>query len=171
MWARAGRALGRAALWAARLLVDFRATRAGIRRAILAATPLPGQDQAARATESAVAALEAEVLRISDGMTALGTAVTDALETSRERQDALAGQVSALAALIPPEAGRRVTGYATKKAAFLAAYRAHADYGNRAAASRVAAELAPAAGLQAGTARSYAYAELEARAAQNGAPA
>ncbi len=58
--------------------------------------------------------------------------------------------------------------YPTKKAAFLAAYRAHADYGDRAAASRVAAELAPGAGLQAGTARSYAYAELEARAEMNG---
>ena len=171
VWARFGRQLGRAALWAARLLVDFRATRAGIRQAILAATPLPGQDEAARATESAVAAREAEMLRMSDGITALGSAVTDALETFRERQDALAGQVSALAAVIPSEAGRRVTAYATKKAAFLAAYRAHAEYGNRAAASRVAAELAPAAGLQAGTARSYAYAELDGRAAQNGAQA
>ena len=42
VWARFGRALGRAALWAARLLVDFRATRTGIRQAILRATPLPG---------------------------------------------------------------------------------------------------------------------------------
>ena len=45
VWARFGQRLGRAALWAARLLVDFRATRAGIRQAILAATPLPGQDE------------------------------------------------------------------------------------------------------------------------------
>ena len=37
VWARFGQRLGRAALWAARLLVDFRATRAGIRHAILAA--------------------------------------------------------------------------------------------------------------------------------------
>jgi hypothetical protein len=49
----------------------------------------------------------------------------------------------------------------TKKAALLALYRAHPDYGNRAAASRVAAELAPQAGLQAGTARTYVYAELD----------
>ena len=53
---------------------------------------------------------------------------------------------------------------ATKKAALLALYRAHPEYGNRASASRVAAELAPAAGLQANTARSYLYAELESRA-------
>ncbi len=43
----------------------------------------------------------------------------------------------------------------TKKAVLLALYRAHPDYGNRGRASRVAAELAPQAGLQAGTARSY----------------
>ena len=49
----------------------------------------------------------------------------------------------------------------SKKAAFLALYRAHPEYGVKAAASRVAAELAPAAELQPGTARSYAYAELK----------
>jgi hypothetical protein len=43
-------------------------------------------------------------------------------------------------------------------------YRAHPDYGDRGTASRVAAELAPQAGLQAGTARSYVYAELDGRA-------
>ena len=51
----------------------------------------------------------------------------------------------------------------TKKAVLLALYRAHPDYGNRGRASRVAAELAPQAGLQAGTARSYLYAELDGR--------
>ena len=40
----------------------------------------------------------------------------------------------------------------------------HPDYGNRGTAGRVAAELAPQAGLHAGTARSYVYAELGARA-------
>lgn len=51
----------------------------------------------------------------------------------------------------------------TKKAVLLALYRAHPHYGNRGTASRVAAELAPQAGLQAGTARSYLYAELDGR--------
>ena len=51
----------------------------------------------------------------------------------------------------------------TKKAALLALYRAHPDYGDRGTASRVAAELAAQAGLQAGTARSYLYAELDGR--------
>ena len=52
----------------------------------------------------------------------------------------------------------------TKKAVLLTLYRAHPDYGDRGTASRVAAELAPRAGLQAGTARSYVYAELNRRA-------
>jgi hypothetical protein len=51
----------------------------------------------------------------------------------------------------------------TKKAVLLALYRGHPDYGNRRTASRVAAELAPQAGLQAGTARTYLYAELDSR--------
>ena len=52
----------------------------------------------------------------------------------------------------------------TKKAVLLTLYRAHPDYGNRSTASRVVAELAPQAGLQPGTARSYLYAELVGRA-------
>jgi hypothetical protein len=51
----------------------------------------------------------------------------------------------------------------TKKAVLLSLYRAHPDYGNRSTASRVAAELAAQAGLQAGTARTYVYAELDGR--------
>ena len=49
----------------------------------------------------------------------------------------------------------------TKKAVLLGLYRAHPDYGKRGRASRVAAELAPQAGLQTGTACSYLYAELD----------
>ena len=51
----------------------------------------------------------------------------------------------------------------TKKSVLLALYRAHPDYGDRGTASRVAAQLAPQAGLQPGTARSYLYAELDGR--------
>lgn len=68
------------------------------------------------------------------------------------------------AAPLPPRAGASVRETTesprTKKAALLALYRAHPDYGNRSTASRVAAELAPKAALQAGTARTYLYAEL-----------
>lgn len=56
--------------------------------------------------------------------------------------------------------GRPVTGFGTKKAAFLSRYRGHPEYGNRSAAGRVAAELAPLAGLQAGTGRTYIAEEL-----------
>jgi hypothetical protein len=53
-----------------------------------------------------------------------------------------------------------VIGFGTKKAAFPSLYRAHPEYGNRSAAGRVAAELAPLAGLQAGTGRTYIAGEL-----------
>jgi len=58
------------------------------------------------------------------------------------------------------DAGQLVTGFRTKKAAFLSRYRSHPAYGNRSAAGRVAAELAPLAGLQAGTGRTYIAEEL-----------
>jgi hypothetical protein len=57
-------------------------------------------------------------------------------------------------------AGQPVTGFGTKKTAFLARYRGHPEYGNRSATGRVAAELAPLAGLQAGTGRTYIAEEL-----------
>jgi hypothetical protein len=66
-----------------------------------------------------------------------------------------------LPALPRPPAPGDVEPPRTKKAALLALYRAHPDYGDRSRASRVAAELAAQAGLQAGTARSYLYAELD----------
>ena len=65
------------------------------------------------------------------------------------------------APLPEPTAPEAIEPTRTKKAALLALYCAHPDYGNRGRASRVAAELAPQAGLQAGTARSYLYAELD----------
>jgi len=48
----------------------------------------------------------------------------------------------------------------TKKDRFLVLYRAHKQYGNRAAAGQVAGELAPFADLQPGTGRTYIYEEL-----------
>lgn len=68
-----------------------------------------------------------------------------------------------LPGLQAPEKPEAIGPPSTKKAALLALYRQHRDYGNRAAASKVAAELAPQAGLQAGTARAYLYAELDGR--------
>jgi hypothetical protein len=68
-----------------------------------------------------------------------------------------------LPSLPETSAAATVEPYCTKKAVLLALYRAHPDYGNRRTASRVAAELAPQARLQPGTARSYLYAELDGR--------
>jgi hypothetical protein len=56
--------------------------------------------------------------------------------------------------------GQLVTGFRTKKAAFLVRYRSHPEYGDRSAAGRVAAEIAPLADLQAGTGRTYIAEEL-----------
>ena len=69
-----------------------------------------------------------------------------------------------LPALPKPPAPETIEPPRTKKAVLLALYRAHPDYGDRSTASRVAAELAPQAGLQEGTARSYLYAELDGKA-------
>jgi Protein of unknown function (DUF2637) len=68
-----------------------------------------------------------------------------------------------LPALTEPPVAEALQPVRTKKAVLLALYRARPDYGDRSRASRVAAELAPLAGLQAGTARSYLYAELDGR--------
>ena len=57
-------------------------------------------------------------------------------------------------------AAQPVIEFPTKKAAFLSRYRAHPEYGNRSAAGRVAAELAPLAALQPGTGRTYIAEEL-----------
>jgi hypothetical protein len=51
--------------------------------------------------------------------------------------------------------------FATKKQAFLSRYRGHPQYGIREAAAQVATELAPLAGLQAGTGRTYIAEELK----------
>jgi hypothetical protein len=68
-----------------------------------------------------------------------------------------------LPALAEPAAAEALQPARTKKTVLLGRYRAHRDYGDRSRASRVAAELAPQAGLQPGTARSYLYAELDGR--------
>jgi len=70
-----------------------------------------------------------------------------------------------LPGLLPaPEEPKAIDPPPTKKAALLALYRAHPEYGVRTSAAKVAGELAAQAGLQAGTAHAYVYAELESRA-------
>ena len=68
-----------------------------------------------------------------------------------------------LPGLVPPEEPKAIDPPVTKKAALLALYRQHAEYGVKASASKVAAELAPLVDLSPGTARNYVYAELESR--------
>ncbi len=69
-----------------------------------------------------------------------------------------------LPGLEAPEGRQAIDPPPTKKAALLALYRVHPEYGVKASASKVAAELAPQVELSPGTARNYLYAELEARA-------
>jgi len=130
-WAVAGTAAGRVArfaglsvLYALRLLLDRKGTCAGIRAAVLNATPLP---------ELAAAA---------------GDKDQDDEKPGRERG----------------RGGRRHRSGTSKKSILLDLYRGHQAYGDRARVSPVAAELAPQAGLQAGTARSYLYEHLDERA-------
>lgn len=72
-----------------------------------------------------------------------------------------AAPLPALAAAGQPQA---INPPPTKKAALLALYRTHPEYGNKASAAKVATELAPQVELSPGTARSYLYAELDGRA-------
>ena len=167
VWARFGQRLGRAALWAARLLVDFRATRAGIRYAILRATPLPELEECAAEHEDldVTAVLREELAtgleRIRSAADADVTRLREELAHHRAQVDALLDRQGRL------ELAAGANAYPTKKAHFMALYREHADYGVREAAGRVAGELAARAGLQAGTARAYAYQELAELAGQS----
>lgn len=75
-------------------------------------------------------------------------------------------QARTVRACIPPvpEVHWQPPNGTTKKAQLLTLYRQHPDYGDRTKVSQVAGELAPKAGLQAGTARSYLYAEVDGNA-------
>ena len=178
VWRSIGRGLGRAALYTLRLLADFRATRAGIHHAILAATPLPELEEraagredldvtAALREELAVglerigSAAEADLAKLANRVEDLSAVVDQVGQLGREGQHRLAERLGRL------ELAAGASAYPTKKAHFIALYREHADYGVREAAGRVAGELAARAGLQAGTARAYVYQELADMAGQS----
>jgi hypothetical protein len=124
---------------------------------------LVGREPSAWATIGRTAAAAAKITGLA-GLYVLRFALA-APETSRGlRQMVLdAAPLPALPAAAVAAAAEATGTPRTKKAVLLALYRIHPDYGNRRTASRVAAELAPRAGLQAGTARSYLYAELDGR--------
>jgi hypothetical protein len=142
----AGRLAALALLYLLRLVLDPVATTKGLRRGVLQAAPLPGS--ASRAAPG----LEAELEGIRVGLARLD----DWHGELRERIDHLTQEVKNVAAEVFG-AGQV---FATKKEAFLHAYRQHPAYGDRSVAAKVAAALAPAARLQPGTARSYVYEEL-----------
>jgi hypothetical protein len=125
-WAVASTAAGRAArfaglslLYVLRFLADRKGTGAGIRAAILNATPLP----------ELTLALGHEDPNEGEGL-------------DRERRERRRG-------------GRRLPNGPSKKSVLLDLYRQHEGYGDRSRVASIAAELAPQAGLQAGTARTY----------------
>jgi hypothetical protein len=143
-----GRLAALVLLYLVRLVLDPIATARGLRRGVLLAATLPGPTLRA-------AGLEAELEGIRVSLARLDGWHGD-LDYQRERIDSLFREVKSVAA----EVFGTGQVFATKKEAFLHAYRQHPDYGDRSVAARVAAELAPAAHLQPGTARSYVYEEL-----------
>jgi hypothetical protein len=120
------------ALYTLRTALAPKETATGLRRMVLDAAPVPG-------------AIQVTAAPAVGGSDAPGDHDGQADEDSRRDED---GDEPAIE-------------FATKKQAFLARYRGHPQYGNREAASRVAAELAPLAGLQAGTGRTYIAEELK----------
>jgi hypothetical protein len=109
--------------------------------------------------------VDASVVDLDEDTAAQGEQVPGHQEAISEvRQVRVEAQLPGVLPALPktpaPETGEPSC---TKKSVFLALYRVHPDYGDRRRASRVAAELAPKAGLQPGTARSYLYAELDGR--------
>jgi hypothetical protein len=151
-WAPLGRAAaimlrlaGVVALYLLRTMLAPSSTLRGLRQMVLDAAPVPGMTAVRRPGGEPLPcpAHDHEIPEHGSG---------------RPPEDQYAAQVSADAD--DQGAGQPVTGFPTKKAAFLSRYRAHPDYGNRSAAGRVAAELAPLAALQAGTGRTYIAEEL-----------
>jgi len=120
-------------------------TLRGLRQMVLDAAPVPGMTDVRRAGGEPLPGLTHDH-EIPEHRSGLPSEAKYATQASADADD--------------QRAGRPVTGFPTKKAAFLSCYRAHPQYGNQSAAGRVAAELAPLAGLQAGTGRTYIAEEL-----------
>jgi hypothetical protein len=151
-WAPLGRAAvimlrlaGVVAVYLLRTMLAPSGTLRGLRQMVLDAAPVPGMTGVRRTGGEPLPcpAHDHEIPGHGSG---------------QPSEDKHAAQVSADAD--GRGAGQPVTGFGTKKAAFLSCYRGHPQYGNRSAAGRVAAELAPLAGLQAGTGRTYIAGEL-----------
>jgi hypothetical protein len=143
----AGRLAGLAALYGLRFVLAPRPTATGLRRMVLDAAPLP----TAAEIQAPIAGSGRCQVRV--GLDRYGELVPclNAIPCADHPDGKGPVPLAPFPAVKPPP---------TKKAALLALYRVHPDYGNRAAAAKVAAELAPQVELSPGTARSYLYAEL-----------
>ena len=120
-------------------------TLRGLRQMVLDAAPVPAMTRAQRLHGEPLPRPDCDhqILDHGTGRPSEGTCAADANDRVADHG-----------------ACEAVISFPTKKAAFLARYRAHPEYGNRSAAGRVAAELAPLAGLQAGIGRTYLAEEL-----------
>ena len=134
-----------AALYLLRTVLAPSGTLRGLRQMVLDAAPVPGTTRARRARGEPLPRPDHDH-QIPEYRPGRPSEDTGAAEADGRDGDQGSGQP--------------VIGFSTKKAAFLARYRGHSEYGNRSAAGRIAAELAPLAGLQAGTGRTYIAEEL-----------
>ena len=146
VWRSIGRAVAITGLYGLRFAMAPVETPKGVRRVILAAAPLPAA-AVLPISPTETPGIEAASQTIAELLAEQGVTLPGFGGPKDERQ-------ADDDAVILPGPGE------TKKDVFLRLYRDHTDHGNRQLASRAAAELAPRAGLQAGTARSYVYAEL-----------
>ncbi len=133
------------ALYLLRTVLAPSQTLRGLRQMVLDATPVPGMTGARR-----VCGEPPQCPAHDRGISESGFRRPSKDKCAAEADDRDGDQ----------DAGQPVIEFRTKKAAFLSRYRGHPEYGNPSAAGRVAAELAPLAGLQAGTGRTYIAEEL-----------
>lgn len=161
-WAAPGRifllilsGVGRAVLYAVRLVLAPPSTAGGLRRWVLEAAPLPSAPVTASVlpVPSPVFLPPAETLGTGDRELAVSETVCQA---SQSGTGAICGRYRPCTrhepgAVLPGE---------TKKAHLARLYADHPAAGDRSAASRTAAELAPHAQLSEGTARAYIYSFL-----------
>jgi hypothetical protein len=129
------------ALYLLRIVLAPSGTLRGLRQIVLDAAPVPG-------TTGVPTVCGGQIPCPADDHGIPGYEFERPTENKADDQDGEQG------------ASQPVIHFRTKKAAFLSRYRGHPEYGNRSAAGRVAAELAPLAGLQAGIGRTYIAEEL-----------
>jgi hypothetical protein len=134
-------------LYSLRFVIDRRGTWSGVKQAVINATPLPQ-------------APAPELLPVAPpGRCPVPLAPHGELcAKSRSCSDHPDGRVwpaHGPIVRVSPRSLATAERAGSKKAALLNLYRQHEGYGDRRRVSRIAAELAPLAGLQAGTARTY----------------